>query len=128
LLRAHLAIVALRSDGAIATTSRFDQSLGRAAFPPMVLVPMVAPFTSRDAAAGDVNVDGVAVDNRIRVTVVLRGPIARPMADAAPLAEVRERVHAIYRNDASLAIDRSYEGATSIILDIPNEPADRDHR
>jgi LytS/YehU family sensor histidine kinase len=128
LLRAYLGILALRSGGELAVACNFDPALAEARFPPMVLVPLVATMTRANASAGVIKVDAHGPDHRLRIAIAASGAITRAVAESAALRDVHERLAALYGERASFVIDRPSDDALLMILEIPNERADRGDR
>ncbi|HET9047046.1 MAG TPA: histidine kinase [Casimicrobiaceae bacterium] len=128
LLRAYLDMCALRSDRALAVTCQIDDALADAPFPPMVLGPLVAALAPDPSPRGMLDVTARALDRRARISVAARGEVVARLVASTALAEVRERVIAIYGERASFVVDRSAADAFTIILEIPLDPADRSHR
>ncbi len=128
LLRAYLDMCALRSDGALAVTCQIDDALAHATFPPMVLGPLVASLAPEPSPRGMLDVSARSLDRRARISFAARGEVVGRLAVSTALAEVRDRVIAIYGERASFVVDRSAADAFTVILEIPLEPADRSHR
>jgi hypothetical protein len=122
MLKTFLEIAALRSPGALNVSCRFDSALADAAFPPMVLLPLVAVLDPT-AAAGTVDVEARALDGRARVTIAVGGPIAPDIAYSPAIAEVRARLAELYRERASFAVDCAVDGATRLIVEVPHARA-----
>lgn len=91
-----------------------------AAFPPMILLPLVRQLS----AAGT---DGVQLDAHVRGNAVQLVLTARGhMAPAQAVAEIRERLNAIYGGRASLQWGDAPR--TQLVLEVPYEHGDGDHR
>ena len=126
LLRSYLGILAMRSNGALAVTCRFDDALAGARIPAMILLPLMAT-AAHHAALGAINVSAREIERRIRIALTVQGGIARGIAQSSAVSEVRERLLAIYGERASLVVDRP-DDVVQVIVEIPHERTDRSHR
>ncbi len=120
LLRSYLGLLAMRSDGALSIACRFDDALGGACVPPMILLPLVATAAREHTASGTATVDAREIDGRVRIVLAAQGAIARCVARSSAPAEVRERLQAIFGDRASLIVDGS-DDAVQLIVEIPHE-------
>jgi hypothetical protein len=126
LARAYLDIARLRLDGHLGVDIVVDDGAADARMPPMVLVPLIDDALA--ACGGDrcarpaIRVDVLANGDRLQVSVT-RAPDRLPSADATALANIRERLSALYGADASLEITQSTVGSVETRLDIPFEVA-----
>jgi histidine kinase len=127
LLRSYLGILAMRSDGALAVTCRFDDVLAGARIPPMILLPLMATAARHHAASGTINISAREIERRMRIALTVQGGIARGIAQSSAVSDVRERLRAIYGDRASLIVDRT-DDALQLIVEIPHERTDRSHR
>jgi hypothetical protein len=127
LLRSYLGILAMRSDGALAVTCRFDDVLAGARIPPMILLPLMATAARHHAASGTINISAREIERRMRIALTVQGGIARGIAQSSAVSDVRERLRAIYGVRASLIVDRT-DDALQLNVAIPHERTDRSHR
>ena len=126
-MRSYLGILAMRSDGALSVTCRFDDVLAGARIPPMILLPLMATAARHHAASGTINISAIEIERRIRIALTVQGGIARGIAQSSAVGDVRERLRAIYGDRASLIVDRT-DDALQLIVEIPHERTDRSHR
>lgn len=127
LLRSYLGIFALRSEGALLVDCRVDDSVAEAPVVPMILLPLVSTAIQQQATSGTVSVAGREIEGRLRITLKTQGAIACCVAPASTLAEVRQRLFAMYGERASLVVDRT-DAAAQVIVEIPHDSTHRDRR
>jgi LytS/YehU family sensor histidine kinase len=109
------------------------QSALSAAIPPMILLPLVdhlVVVARSDDKIEQQSIHVVArVDaNRVRVEVRAAGDNRTAEPDRGVLADIRERLNALYGDRGRLSLDPSDALGSRLVLELPDEPADRDHR
>jgi hypothetical protein len=130
LVRAWLDIEGLRSLDALHAQVDVPVAVGLRPFAPLLLVPLVAQVVQLGlgpARQGRVDVRAVAVAGRLVVSVDAGAPgpaAAGAAAELPALAEVRERLAALYGADARLVVEAAPGGARARIdIHDPEEPA-----
>jgi signal transduction histidine kinase len=122
LVRAYLAIVALRTGGRLRFSIDHQPALADATMPPMMLLPLV------DHAVRDVEAHGPARVLAIRsatqpgyleVHVDDDGEAFAPHARDEGLASIRERLNALYADAARLVVERRVPSGTRAVLQLP---------
>ncbi len=105
---------------------------GLASMPPMLLLPLVQYVlgdASEASAEGALRIDVRRASGRVRFEIAATDPRGRASAAAAGrLAGLRERLHTLYGTAARLTVGAGGAHPHLVILDIPHERADRDHR
>ena len=123
LIRAWLAIVEIRTGGRMSFSVDAGSDFDDAKFPPMLLLPLIT-----SAMPADIEPPGRAVTTRIaasrngtalRVRIVGANIGARSTATAESLRTTRERLQALYGDNASLDIETVGGGEPEIVLQIP---------
>jgi len=130
LLRVYLEILAIRMGPRLVWTLELPDALGGARLPPMLLQPLVENAIRHGLEpkldGGMVRVEAREESGRLVLTVEDSG--LGPDAEATPgtgvgLANVRQRMDAVYPGEASLQIgeraDRDNRGGTRVVLRLP---------
>jgi LytS/YehU family sensor histidine kinase len=105
-----------------------DEAACDAAMPPMVLLPMIASVLDVGRVEPvPLRVCTSASDGRLRVAVG-NAAMRRPGAEPEVAATIRERLHALYGERATLRITSTEDDGTCATLEMPHETADCDHR
>jgi hypothetical protein len=129
LVRAYLDVMREHLGDRLTFESHVPDALRRARMPAMLMLPLihhlVVPRRPVSRPPALIVADAHVVDDRLRVRIVHDGttPFASALDDA-DLAGIGQRLQALYRGNATLAIDHG----TRAVLEIPFEPADGDHR
>ena len=126
LVRTWLDIMRIRSGDRMLVAMTEPEAPLDARMPPMVLLPLVrhAVEAGRNATCA-ILVSAVADDDRIRVTIV--GPAAAfaPLDATPAVAQVRDRVVAIYGDLGTLSLQPTLHDRSQAILEVPYERTDR---
>ena len=123
LVRAFLAIVRIRMDDRLGFSIDLPAEVVDAKLPPMMLLPLVDQLVVQ--RWGPAQPDGVvriaiALDHGLlRLTVVC--PIAIASDDEEAIASLRERLAALYGDQAKLALRPTADRGTEVSLEIPHE-------
>jgi hypothetical protein len=110
---------------------RTQADLG-ARLPPMILLPLVdhllAGGTKALAAGETLGVAARLGAGRLRIEIDVggRGSLAQRSGDL--LSDIRERLRALYGDSALLVVESSAAPGTRVVMEIPHESADGDHR
>jgi LytS/YehU family sensor histidine kinase len=126
LCRAYLEILKFRMEDRLQYAVTVPQGLMSAQFPPMMLQSLVENSIKHGlepkAEGGAITISADIVDGRLRVTVADTGlgfaAAARP-GTGVGLANVRERLSALYGGRAKLAIEANHPSGTIVIIDVP---------
>ena len=100
--------------------------------PPMILLPLVdhvlAAGPVETAACRTVRVVSRIVSGRLRIEIRASG--GRPVGDDSwnVLPEIRERLRALYGDDGVLGFESASDADTCVVMELPHESADGDHR
>ena len=126
LCRAYLEILKFRMEDRLQYTVTVPQGLMSAQFPPMMLQSLVENSIKHGLEpkpeGGAVTISADIVDGRLRVTVADTGlgfaAAARP-GTGVGLANVRERLSALYGGRARLSIEANDPSGTIVTIDVP---------
>jgi Histidine kinase/Histidine kinase-, DNA gyrase B-, and HSP90-like ATPase len=126
LCRAYLEILKFRMEDRLQYTVTVPQGLMSAQFPPMMLQSLVENSIKHGLEpkpeGGAVTISADIVDGRLRVTVADTGlgfaAASRP-GTGVGLANVRERLSALYGGRARLSIDANDPSGTIVTIDVP---------
>jgi hypothetical protein len=130
--RSYLEILKVRMDERLQFSINVPQGLLSAAFPPMMLLTLVENAIKHGLEpkpdGGTLSVSAVVADGKLRVAVADSGMgfgNAQRGGTGVGLANVRERLQALYGPTASLAIDANSDGGTIATILVPYqiEPA-----
>ena len=127
LVRAYLEIVKLRLGDRLSFTIDVPADIRDARMPPMMMLPLADHAivygleTSQRKGAISIAVDVAA--GRLRLLVVDRGAGFVPETRGDGIANIRERLAALYGADASLDVRRDDLDGTAAVLEIPYEAA-----
>jgi hypothetical protein len=126
LVRAWLALAAGASEGGIDVCIEVARDAGNATVPPMLVLPLVRCVLARGPRPGrEHRYLRLAIrieQSRLEVRVASNAPGVRAGRDEA-LANLRERLSALYGAAASLALDEGPQGDVEAVLDVPLERA-----
>jgi len=109
------------------------QAAGTAVFPPMILLPLVDHLlvVSRyddETASRTVRIVARVDASRVRVELSAFGENRAADRDRDVLIDIRERLHALYGDLGRLGLESTDAPGTRVIMEIPYEPPDGDHR
>jgi signal transduction histidine kinase len=126
LCRSYLEILKFRMEDRLRYTVTIPQGLTSAQFPPMMLQSLVENSIKHGLEpkpdGGAITISADIVDGRLRVTVADSGlgfaAASRP-GTGVGLANVRERLSALYGGRARLSIDANDPSGTIVTIDVP---------
>ncbi len=126
LCRAYLEILKFRMEDRLQYTVTVPQGLMSAQFPPMMLQSLIENSITHGLEpkpeGGAVTISADIVDGRLRVTVADSGlgfaAASRP-GTGVGLANVRERLSALYGGRARLSIEANDPSGTIVTIDVP---------
>jgi LytS/YehU family sensor histidine kinase len=127
LARAYLDIVKLGVRGQLATEIRVSAGVASCRLPPMMLLPMVDRALARnpDSPATAINLridcDSPAVE-LLRIHVACEAPGLLHQTEDASLADLRDRLAALYGDRYRLVVSGGASLASHMTLEIPLEP------
>jgi hypothetical protein len=123
LVRAYLGIVRLRLGERLAFDVDAPEFAADARMPPMMLLPLVDHAIGRGLAdshsTGSIGIRTGNSGEKIRIEIAASGFL--PRGEDEGIAAIRERLSALYGNDASLALPSSQANAAEIVLEIRSE-------
>jgi LytS/YehU family sensor histidine kinase len=123
LARAYLAIVKLRLGDRLAFAIDIPPGSRNAPMPPMILLPLVdhaiVHGLEQNQIDGALRVAVEIADGRLRLIIVDSGAGFVPEAAGDGIAGIRERLAALYGNDARLELTVRDAGSTEAIMEIP---------
>jgi hypothetical protein len=126
LARTWLDIMRLRSGNRLTFAIVHDEAPDDARMPPMVLLPLVQhAVAAAPPEACAVTVTAAAEGGSVCITVVGPPGAFSPSAGSAVLAQIRERVEALYGDSASLEFSTLAHARSQAILEVPYERSDR---
>ncbi len=128
LCTAFLDIMAVRMEGRMESVLRVPEGLRSAVFPSMMLQTLVENAIKHGlepkAEGGRIEVGAEVIDGQLFVDVLDTGAGFKPKGDGGVgLANVRERLKALYRDRAELIIDVPPAGGTRATIRVPYEVA-----
>ena len=130
LARRYLDIVRIRCGDRLDFNIHVPAGLGEVRMPPMMLLPLVDHAIThgleQSAACGWIRITVQASDGRLRLRVADSGAGLAPETTATGLANIRERLSALFGSGARLDLRRLQAGATEAVLDIPYETSQSD--
>jgi hypothetical protein len=126
LARAYLAILQIRAHGRLAVDVDVARHGGGIVMPPMMVLPLVAAaIGSMGITAGDrsssIRVIASLDAGRAEVAIAANGMALRAMAGDPIVHAIRERLHALYGDRASLALEADAGWVVTARLAIPRE-------
>jgi hypothetical protein len=125
LARAYLAIVKVRLGDRLEFAIDVPDGIGDARMPPMMLLPLidhaVVHGLAPAQATGTLIVTTEVIGGRLRLKLTDSGAGFVPEAGGDGIEDIRERLHALYGNDASLELDRVEQCGTRAVMEIPYE-------
>jgi hypothetical protein len=124
--RSYLEILKVRMDERLQFSIHVPQGLLSATFPPMMLLTLVENAIKHGLEpkpeGGSLSVSAVIADGQLRVAVADSGMgfgVAQRGGTGVGLANVRERLQALYGSAASLIIDANSDGGTIATIAVP---------
>ena len=125
---ADLEIMSVRMEGRMQSSMRIPDGLKSAVFPSMMLQTLVENAIKHGlepkAEGGRIDIGCEVVDGQLAVHVQDTGVGFRPNAESGVgLANIRERLQALYGNRAELIIDLPPSGGTCATIRVPYEVA-----
>lgn len=128
LARAYLAIVKVRLGDRLSVAIEMPSNASNARMPPMMLLPLVDRAV-RAADAADVwsiTLRAAVADATIRLSVICSAGTLAAARDDADIAGIRERLAALYGEQATLALRGRGDGSSEAVLALPLEQAAAD--
>jgi LytS/YehU family sensor histidine kinase len=125
LARAYLAIVKVRLGDRLEYAIDVAEDIGEARMPPMMLLPLIDHAVVHGLApaqeTGTLLITMEIVGGRLRLKLTDSGAGFVPDAGGDGIGDIRERLQALYGNDASLELARVEQRATRAVMEIPYE-------
>ena len=132
LASAYLDIVRIRLDERLSFDITIPQALADARMPPMMLLPLIDHALvygfEKSQSDGTVRIECMVGDGKLRLTITDSGAGFLPGGNEADLQSIRERLDALYGDDAQFRSEHLKDLGTRAILEIPYETADRSDR
>lgn len=130
LARTYLDIVRIRLGNRLAFTIDVPANLGEVRMPPMMLLPLIDHAITygleQATGSGSIRIATNASDGRLRLKIADSGAGLLPDTGADGIANIRERLRALYGADARLDLRRFDTGATEAVMDIPFEASENE--
>lgn len=94
-----------------------------ARLPPMILLPLVDHLLGDPALHPDaaLDIEARAADRRLRIVLALRDASLGVSGTRDTLGGVRERLHLLYGDAATLVLGANAQGLVTVTLDVPHE-------
>ena len=136
LARAYLQIVHVQRGDELALALDVPDALSAARVPPMLLLPLVQRVLTQDrhadGTAHALSIAAAADGHRLRITITdandgFRVGVGFPES-STQLSSVASRMSALYGDAGAFRIEQDSPSGTRVILEIPYELADDDHR
>jgi len=125
LARAYLAIVKVRLGDRLEYAIDVAEDIGEARMPPMMLLPLIDHAVVHGLAPtqemGTLLITMEIVGGRLRLKLTDSGAGFVPETGGDGIGDIRERLQALYGNDASLELARVEQRATRAVMEIPYE-------
>jgi len=125
LARAYLDIVRLRLDDRLRVAIDVPLAVRGARMPPMMLLPLVDHAVvhglEKATADGTIRIAAHVDGERLRMSIVDSGAGLVPDDAGDGIAQIRRRLDALYRGDATLELRRADVRGTEAVLDLPLE-------
>ena len=132
LVGAYVAIMRTHLGDAVSFHVEVTDLARAARMPAMVLLPLVnhalVHRLARRAPSGAIGVAARNAEGRLRVEIADSGEGFVSAAGSDDLRDVRERLHTLYSGAETLAFERSGNGGSRVLVEIPYESSDRSHR
>ena len=126
LVRAYLGIIKVRLGDRLKYEIDLPSEAVDARMPPMMVLPLtehaIVRGLERSDTGGAIRIVSGAADGRLRLTIFSSGPGCVPETQGEGIANIRERLVALYGRSARLVLVPGSAGATEIVLEIPYEP------
>ena len=125
LARAYLAIVAVRLGDRLSVSIDAPAEGKDARMPPMLLLPLVDRAIRATPAPGphSVAIRSAVASGAVRLTVADSANAFAPGRDDAGIADLRERLAALFGQQGSLTFSAREDGASQAVLELPLEGA-----
>ena len=124
LARAYLEIMRLRMGGALEVVVDVPEAIAHSPFPPLMVMTLVENAIKHGVApkaGGRVSIRASAGDGKLRVVVEDDGRgLAEPIGQGVGLANVRERLAAIFGDAARLELEGGVSGGTRGVIEVPD--------
>jgi len=132
LANAWVDIIKIRRPDLLAVTSNVTGDALDACMPPTVLLPLIdhAIQVSIASARADkaIALDAVVADGRLRISLTDPGSGFASRIENDVTARIRERLRAVYGDDAVVAFHDHASGGSQAVVEVPYEPTNRNHR
>jgi len=123
LARAYLAIVRIRLGNRLDVAIDVPVAHADARLPPMMLLPLVDHAVVHGLAPANamatISIKTQISDDRLRLIIVDNGAGFVPETDGTGLASIRERLDALYGEQATLNLSRADASSSEAVLEIP---------
>ncbi|HUP97577.1 MAG TPA: histidine kinase [Usitatibacter sp.] len=124
LARAYLEIMRLRMGGALEVAIDVPEDLARTPFPPLMVMTLVENAIKHGVAPmgrGRIAIRARSTEGRLRVEVADDGRgLAEPIGRGVGLANVRERLTALFGPEARLELEGAEAGGTVAAIEVPD--------
>ena len=124
LARAYLEIMRLRMGGALEVAIDVPEALAHAPFPPLMVITLVENALKHGVAPkgrGRIAIHARSVDGKLRVEVADDGRgLAEPIGRGVGLANIRERLAALFGAGARLDLESREGGGTLAVIEVPD--------
>jgi signal transduction histidine kinase len=124
LARAYLEIMRLRMGGALEVAIDVPEELARTPFPPLMVITLVENAIKHGVAPkgrGRISIRASVENGRLRVEVSDDGRgLEEPIGRGLGLANVRERLAALFGPDARLELVSGEAGGTRALIEVPD--------
>ncbi len=125
LARAYLDIVRIRLGDRLAFAIEIPPDLGDVRMPPMMLLPLIdhaiVHGLERTKAAGTIRIGAQVREGRLRLGIADSGVGFVAEAGGDGIVDIRERIAALYGDNARLELGRAGGDTTEAVLDLPLE-------
>jgi LytS/YehU family sensor histidine kinase len=125
LARAYLNIVKIRLADRLSFAIDVPDDIGDVRFPPMMLLPLIdhamVHGVEQRKTKGTLHIASEMASGRLRVSIVDSGAGFSPVAGGDGIASIRERLVALYGEDAKLVLRERGADSTEAMVEVPYE-------
>jgi LytS/YehU family sensor histidine kinase len=132
LVRAYVDVIRLPREGDVPLDANIPEDLSAVRMPPMVMLPLISQVllhrNTGSAGSPAIRISANRAASMLRLEITAEPARFDTNDEVGGLAAIRERVHALYGSNGSIAFERVPREGVRAIIEIPHETADGNHR